>query len=147
VGELAALLRVNDILYINTTNVRRQVIVDSFNPLEPSKSTGLQSVLVQITQSPFKVAGDFAKDTGPAADRAKEVLQFLKGGPTSDQWAQIASENSLVATSLSKFKPEVVARLIYQGYVVTMCNLHVFFDDFPLRPEELSIDRFRALIK
>jgi len=28
-----------------------------------------------------------------------------------------------------------------------MCNLHVFFDDFPLVPEELSIDRFRALIK
>ena len=147
VGELAALLRVNDVMYINTTNVRRQVIVASYDPLKPDKSTGLQSVLVQITQSPFKVAGDYANDTGPAADRAKEVLDLLKGGPTSDQWAQIASENSAVATSLSKFKPEVVARLIYQGYVVTMCNLHVFFDDFPLRPEELSIERFRALIK
>jgi hypothetical protein len=104
-------------------------------------------VLVQITQSPFLVASDFARYTGPAADRAREVLEFLKGGPTSDQWAQIARDNSAVATSLSKFKPEVVARLIYQGYVVTMCNLHVFFDDFPLRPGELSIERFRELIK
>ena len=147
VGEVAALLRVNDVLYINTTNVRRQLIVDSYNPLDPDKSSGLQSVLVQITQSPFRVANDFSKGVGSAADRAKEVLELLKNGPSQDQWAQIATENSAVGTSLSKFKPEVVARLIYQGYVVTMCNLHVFFDDFPLRPEELSIERFRALIK
>jgi hypothetical protein len=147
VGEFAALLRVNDIMYINTTNVRRQLIVDSYDPLDPGRSSGLQSVLVQITQSPFLVASDFARYAGPAADRAREVLEFLKGGPTSDQWAQIARDNSAVATSLSKFKPEVVARLIYQGYVVTMCNLHVFFDDFPLRPGELSIERFRELIK
>ena len=147
VGELASLLRVNDVMYINTTNVRRQLIVDSYDPLDPAKSSGLQSVLVQISQSPFVVASDFARYTGPAADRAKEVLEFLKNGPTSEQWAQIASENSAVATSLSKFKPEVTARLIYHGYVVTMCNLHVFFDDFPLRPEELSIERFQALIK
>ena len=147
VGEVASLLRVNDVMYINTTNVRRQVIVDSYDPLDPNKASGLQSVLVQITQSPFVVASDFARYTGPAADRAKEVLEFLKNGPTSEQWAEIARENSAVGTSLSKFKPEVTARLIYQGYVVTMCNLHVFFDGFPLRPEELSIERFRALIK
>ena len=147
VGELMALLRVNDVMYINTTNVRRQAIVDSFNPLDPAKASALQSVLVQIAQSPFVVASSFAKDTGPAADRAKEVLEFLKGGPSSDAWKQIASDNANVGTSLNRFKPDVTARLIYQGYVVTMCNLHVFFPDFPLRPEELSIDRFRALIK
>ena len=147
VGELVALLRVNDVMYINTTNVRRQAIVDSYNPLDPTKAAALPSVLVQIAQSPFVVATDFAKETGAAADRAKEVLEFLKGGPSFDQWRQIASDNAKVGTSLSKFGPEVTARLIYQGYVVAMCNLHVFFPDFPLRPEELSIDRFRALIK
>ena len=147
VGELMALLRVNDVLYINTTNVRRQAIVDSYNPLDPTKASALPSVLVQISQSPFVVASDFAQKTGPAADRAREVLEFLQGGPTSNQWKQIASDNANVGTSLSKFGPEVTARLIYQGYVVTMCNLHVFFPEFPLRPDELSIDRFRALIK
>lgn len=147
VGELAALLRINDILYINTTNVRRQVIVDSYNPLDPTKAAALPSVLVQIAQSPFVVASDFSEKTGPAADRAKEVLNFLKGGPSKDQWKKIASDNANVGTSLSKFGPDVTARLIYHGYVVAMCNLHVFFPDFPLRPEELSIDRFRALIK
>lgn len=147
VGELMALLRVNDVLYINTTNVRRQAIVDSYNPLDPTKASALASVLVQISQSPFVVATDFARYSGDAAERAKEVLEFLKGGPSSDQWKKIASDNANVGTSLSKFGSEVTARLIYHGYVVTMCNLHVFFPDFPLRPEDLSIDRFRALIK
>ena len=147
-GELAALIRVNDVMYINTTNVRRQAIVDSFNPLDPTKASALPSVLVQIAQSPFVVAKSFAKFTGPVAERAQQVLDVLKNGPTSDEWAEIARDNSAVATSLSKFGTEVTARLIYQGYVVTMCNLHVLFgDDFPLRPEELAIERFTVLIK
>ena len=58
VGELAALLRVNDVMYINTTNVRRQAIVDSYNPLDPTKASALPSVLVQIAQSPFVVASE-----------------------------------------------------------------------------------------
>jgi hypothetical protein len=148
VGELMALLRVNDILYINTTNVRRQVIVDSFNPADPTKAASLPSVLVQIAQSPFRVASAFATGQSPVGDRAREVLQFLQsGGPSKDEWSKIASDNSTVATSLSKFGAEVTARLIYQGYVVTMCNLRVLFGlDFPLFPEALSIERFRALI-
>ena len=147
-GELAALLRVNDILYINTTNVRREVIVESFDPDDPTRTTGLQSVLVQIAQSPFGVASKYAEAQTPAGARAREVLEFLKAGPSSDEWSQIVNANSTVATSLSKFGPEVTARLIYQGYVVTMCNLHTFFADaYPLFPEELAIERFRSLIR
>ena len=148
VGEITSLLRVNNILYINTTNVRRQNIVDSFNPADPTKAAALPSVLVQIAQSPFRVASAFAADTSDVGDRARNVLKLLEEkGPTKDQWSQIAIDNAKVATSLSKFKPEVTARLIYQGYVVTMCNLHVLFGtDFTLFPEELSIERFRALI-
>ena len=147
IGELTALLRVNDVLYINTTNVRRQAIVDSYNPADPTSATGPASVLVQISQSPFQVASRFKTGTAPVNDRAREVLEFLAQGPNQDYWSTLASENSTVATSLSKFGSEVSARLVYQGYVVTMCNLHVFFGTgFPLFPEELSLDRFRALI-
>jgi hypothetical protein len=146
VGEVMSLIRVNSVMYINTTNVRRQVIVDSFNPIDPTKAAALPSVLVQIAQSPFRVASSFAPDTSSVGARAKAVLEFLKNGPSRDEWAKIASDNSGVATSLSKFGPEVTARLIYQGYVVTMCNLHVLFDTgFPLFPQELDLDRFRAL--
>jgi hypothetical protein len=147
IGELAALLRVNNILYINTTNVRRQAIVASFDPTNPVTASALPSALVQISQSPFAVASAFANGTTPVAERAQRVLDFLANGPTSDEWAGIARENSAVATSLSKLGAEVSARLIYQGYVVTMCNLHVLFDtDFPLVPDALAIERFRQLI-
>jgi len=147
VGELMALIRVNDILYINTTNVRRQAIVASFDPTDPTKESALPSLLVQIAQSPFKVANAYAEKTAKVGERAREVLEFLKKGPTSDEWSKIARDNSSVGTSLSRFKPEITARLIYQGYVVAMCNLHVLFGThFPLRAEELSIDRFRQLI-
>jgi Patatin-like phospholipase len=150
VGELLALLRVNNVLYINTTNVRRQAIVDSFRPgdaADPTKASALPSVLVQIAQSPFVVANAFAPATTPVGQWAREVLEFLKNGPNSNEWANIARENSAVATSLSKFGKEVTARLIYQGYVVTMCNLHVLFGtDFTLVSGSLDIDRFRELI-
>jgi len=147
IGELAALLRVNDILYINTTNVRRQNIVDSYNPADPTAVAGLPSVLVQISQSPFQVASKFAFGTSPVAERAKQVLELLQHGPSKDEWSKIASDNSAVATSLSKFGADVTARLVYQGYVVTMCNLYVLFGaGFPLFQAELDLARFRALI-
>lgn len=147
IGELAALLRVNDILYINTTNVRRQAIVASFNPAAPVTTTALPGALVQISQSPFAVATKFAKGSTPVAARAQEVLDLLAHGPSSKDWAAIASANAGVATSLSKMGTEVSARLIYQGYVVAMCNLHVLFGtDFPLIPDALAIEPFRELI-
>lgn len=152
VGELMALLRVNDVMYINTTNVRRQAIVDSFNPADPTKASALPSTLVQITQTPFVVADAFVSGTTKVAQRAREVQEFLKNGPSKDDWKKIASDNATVATSLSKFGTDVTARLIYQGYVVTMCNLYVLFGDdfgisYPLIPAGLSLERFRALIK
>lgn len=147
VGEVLALLRVMNVMFINTTNVRRQVIFDSFNPAHPDRVSGLPSVLVQISQSPFLVPNAYAQESAPVGQRARGVLQFLSQGPSSEAWSQIAVQNSAVATTLSKLGADVSARLIYQGYVVTMCNLHVFFgDDFPLFSEELAIERFRRLI-
>jgi len=148
IGEVVALLRVMDVMFVNTTNVRRQAIVASFNPADPKAASALRSVLVQIAQSPFVVANAFRNDQTDVGLRARAVIEFLAQGPTTrDQWTQIASDNSAVATTLSKLGADVSARLIYQGYVVTMCNLHVFFgDDFLLRPDDLALARFRALI-
>ena len=147
IGEVLALLRVMDVMFINTTNVRRQVIFDSYNPADPAKASSLPSVLVQISQSPFLVPNAYARETTPVGQRARDVLDFLSQGPSSKAWEQIANQNSAVATTLSKLGADVSARLIYQGYVVTMCNLHVFFgNDFPLLREELAIERFRELI-
>jgi hypothetical protein len=147
IGEVFALLRVMDVMFINTTNVRRQAIVASYNPADPTTASALPSVLVQIAQSPFVVANKFSGDQSEVGRRARAVLEFLSHGPSSEAWTQIANDNSAVATTLSKVGADVSARLIYQGYVVTMCNLHVFFgEEFPLRPEALSLQKFRALI-
>jgi thiol-disulfide isomerase/thioredoxin len=148
-AEVMALLRVLDILYINTTNVRRQDIVEGFDPEHPDKPCALPGGLVQISQSPFSVARKFAfrETPNPVTVRANEVLELLKQGPTREEWEKIAAENSAVSTNLSKLGDEVTTRLIYQGYVVTMCNLHVLFSDFPLVPDGLNIANFRQLIK
>ena len=148
IGEVLALLRVMNVMFVNTTNVRRQVIVASFNPADPTRTAaGLPSVLVQIAQSPFVVPDAFQHDESAVGQRARAVLDFLSQGPSSQAWAQIANENSTVATTLSKLGADVSARLIYQGYVVTMCNLHVFFgEDFPLRADGLQLQKFRSLI-
>ncbi|HZN08131.1 MAG TPA: patatin-like phospholipase family protein [Pyrinomonadaceae bacterium] len=148
IGEVLALLRVMDVMYVNTTNVRRQVIVASYNPADPRTASALPSVLVQISQSPFVVANAFSRDQTAVGQRARDVIAFLKQGPNSEEaWAQIANDNSAVSTNLSKLGADVSARLIYHGYVVMMCNLHVFFgEDYPLRSDALQVAPFRALI-
>jgi hypothetical protein len=143
IGEVAALLRVNEVMYINTTNVRRQEIVRSYDPNNPNQAGSLPSVLVQIAQSPFVVAETFAGRSGPAANRARAVLEQL--GQTKETWATIVRENAAVKTTLKRLEPGLSASLIYQGYAVTMCNLHVIFgEEFPLRP--LEFERFLKLV-
>ena len=145
VGEVTTLAGVVDVMYINTTNRRRQEITRSFNPDHPNDAKGLPGALIQISQSPFVVAEAFSKGNGPAAARAKDVLALL--GNTEDTWAKIAQDNAKVATTLSKLGTDVSARLVYQGYVVAMCNLHVIFgEEFPLCPSEIPFDRFRELV-
>ena len=151
-GEILALLRVSDVMYVNTTNVRRQDIVRSFDPLTPDRTGALPAALVQIAQTPFGVADQFARAVGhPVAQRAESVIRALGPG-NRESWREIASQNSSVATTLAKLGTTVSARLLYQGYVVAMCNLHVIFgsDDGPQGDWPLlaipSLDRFLALV-
>ncbi len=150
VNEVTALLRVSGVMYMNTTNVRRQEIVASFEPDHPAREGYLPGVLVQIAQSPFDVAAKFAKGRDEVARRANAVIQAL-GQASRDEWKRIAADNSAVATTLSKLGTDVSARLLYQGYVVAMCNLHVIFGgvdggEWPLLavPE---LERFSELAK
>jgi len=146
IGEIAALLRVNDVMYINTTNVRRRDIVENYNPNSPSAATKLPGALIQITQSPFVVAEKFAPTAGPAGPRAQAALLLL--GNTKKEWDELAKENATVSTTLKKLGVDVSTRLIYHGYVLTMCNLHVIFGkEFPLLSgAEIAHDRFRKLV-
>lgn len=76
IGEVIALLRVMDVMFINTTNVRRQVIVASYNPADPRTASALPSVLVQIAQSPFVVANAFAHEAKAVANAPGPCSSF-----------------------------------------------------------------------
>lgn len=151
-GELLAFLRITNIMYINTTNVRRQEIVQSYDPAAPERHGELPGVLVQIAQSPFDVADGYSAVAGqPVAARARAVTAAL-GPARREEWRQIARENAEVGTTLSKLGAEVTARLLYHGYVTAMCNLHVVFGDpaseyggWPLL-QVPSLERFEKLV-
>lgn len=125
-GEVFGFVRIIGTMYINTTNVRRQEIVGSFDPAQPAQRGPLPGVLVQIAQSPFTVAEFYAKSDEPAvAARAQAVIAAL--GATKEEWRRIAEQNAEVKTTLAKLGAEVTARLLYHGYVTAMCNLHTVF--------------------
>jgi hypothetical protein len=47
---------------------------------------------------------------------------------------------------LRKLGPDATARLLWHGYVLAACNLHVILDDFPLPDRLPTVDTFRRLI-
>ena len=149
-GEVLALNRVIDILFVNTTNVRRQNIVASFDPARPDEAGPLPAALVQIAQSPFVVAKYFRHSSDPAvARRAEDVIEALGGEVEEKNWELIAKENSNAATTLSKLGTEVSGRLMYHAYVLAMCNLYVIFGPdrgWPLRAIP-GRERFERLAK
>lgn len=128
-GELLTLKRDVDVLYDTTTSTRRRWLFDTF----VNEQGALRGAIVQITQSPFHVAGRYAE--GPQDDdaklRAAAVLAAL--GDTKNEWASVAAANRAVKTTLSKVGPEVAVRLVRHGYVLAMANLHVLLD-YPLLP-------------
>ena len=126
VGEVLALSRVMDVMYVNTTTVRRQVIVRGCHPGEAVGRGEIPGALVQMAQSPFRVMEAFRRGEDALASRAREVIEAL-GPHTREEWDRIAAATSTVKTTLSALGREVSARLTYQGYVVAMCNLYVLF--------------------
>jgi predicted acylesterase/phospholipase RssA len=129
IGEALTLKRDVDVLYDTTTSTRRRWLFDTFS----HEQSALRGAIVQITQSPFLVAGRYAESPheDDAKRRATAVLAAL--GDTSDEWAVIAAANRNVKTTLSKLGPTVASRLVRHGYVLAMANLHVLLD-YPLLP-------------
>ena len=144
INEVLAMKRVIDVLYDNTTTVRRRFLMSEFDIAEKSGGTP-RGTLVMLEQSPFRVPSAFLRDEEhwPArAARARVALASL--GDTQDSWNEIVRLNCAVPTTFRSLGNEVVARLLYQAYVTAMCNLHVILG-YPL----LSIPQladFEALV-
>lgn len=144
-GEITGLLRAKDVLYDNTTSLRRWGLVGRFDRGE-LEHRGLRGALVHIPRSPFDIPRDFAEQSFwlDRAERAKEVIAwFVDEDETA--WIEIAKADCGVRTTLWGFGTQVSARLLRHAYMLAMANLHVILDDYPLVPLP-PIERFEALV-
>jgi hypothetical protein len=145
-GELAALWKDKDVLYDQTTAIRRQGLVGRFDRAELQRK-GMRGALVHIPQSPFEVPDAFS-DRADWPDRqrwAKQALQALGDSQkTREDWEAVARANAEVGTVLNRLGTEVSARLLHHGYVLAMVNLHVILG-YPMLPVP-DRDRFEEFV-
>lgn len=130
-GEILSLLRDKDVLYDNSTSLRRKGLVGRFDRAE-LQGKGLRGALVHIPQSPFQVPHNFERSTDwpERAGRALEVLRALEG-ESETEWEALTSASRGVKTSLSRLGPERTATVLRHGYLLAMANCHVILD-YPL---------------
>ncbi|MEA2826745.1 MAG: hypothetical protein QOG43_1184 [Actinomycetota bacterium] len=134
-GELTSLLAVKDVLYDQTTAVRRRLLDVRFRATRAGSrdpNVRLDGGLVQIDRSPFELPRTFASGSDDLARRARSALDLLTPGEEA-AWAADAEANRRVKTALSKIPADRAARLLRHAYVLTMVNMHVL-RDYPLLP-------------
>ena len=134
-GELTSLLAVKDVLYDQTTAVRRRLLDVRFRATRAGvgdPNVRLDGGLVQIDRSPFELPRAFASGKDDMAERANRALDRLGRGEEA-AWAADAEANRGVKTALSKIPSDRAARLLRHAYVLTMVNMHVL-RDYPLLP-------------
>jgi hypothetical protein len=149
VGEVTTLLAVKDVLYGQTTAVRRRLLDLRFRVTrhDPAVPEGrLTGALVQIDQSPYKLPDAFAPYDDDLGTRAKAAIEQLGGDDAASReaWSHAADANRRVKTALSKIPATRAASLLRHGYALAMANCHVLLD-YPLvdLPDE---DRFLELV-
>jgi predicted acylesterase/phospholipase RssA len=134
-GELTSLLAVKDVLYDQTTAVRRRLLDVRYRATRAGvtdPNVRLGGGTVQIDRSPFEVPRSFASGSDDIARRARTALDLLTPGEEA-AWAAEAEANRRVKTALSKIPADRAARLMRHSYVLTMVNMHVL-RDYPLLP-------------
>ena len=155
-GELLTLLREKDILYqVGTTN-RRYGLINQFDtvrlaqalPFGPQRdallrSAGLNGALTHIATDPRWTSTVKLPSPGEQA-ACDEVAAKLASFPDQSWIDEAGQLSGKVPTTLAKVGRTNAAALLWLGYVLTMANLHVFFDgplyDLPSR------QRFEALM-
>ena len=148
-GEITTLLAVKDVLYDQTTAVRRRLLDLRFRAVRAGFTPpdgDLAGTMVQIDRSPFDIPERFKGDD-EIAKRASKALEQLEalGGPNAKQdWERVAKANRDVKTTLSKIDTDRAIALVRHAYVLTMVNAFVLLD-YPWHdvPDDAS---FRALM-
>ena len=143
IGEAATLLTVKDVMYDQTTSVRRRLLDLRFRTSSADTPDGpLQGSIVQIGRSPFELPDAFKNGSDDLAIRARAAIDWL-GESNRSAWKETAKGNAGTKTTLWKIAPDRAEALIRHAYILTMVNSHVLLD-YPL----ISIpdDKFRSLI-
>lgn len=136
-GEITNLLAVKDVLYDQTTAVRRRLLDLRFRVTrrDPGSADGnLSGAPVQIDRSPYDLPDTFANYDDDIAQRARNCIRQL--GDTPHQratWADTAETSRKIKTALSKIDPDQASALIRHAYALTMTNCHVLLN-YPLLP-------------
>jgi hypothetical protein len=139
-GELLTMLREKSILYqVGTTN-RRAGLVRQFDtvrlaqglPAGPQRdsllgSAGLNGALTHIATNPRWPSTVRLPSPGEQAACARVAAKLASFADQSwiDQAAVLSGK---VPTTLAKVGRDNASALLWLGYVLTMANLHVFFD-------------------
>lgn len=130
VGEIRSLLAVKDVMYPQTTAVRRRLLnvryriardedrglIDSNAPV---RREALRGATIQINRSPFEIPDDYRSGADAPAARAQAAIAKL-GERTRDSWAAEADRNRRVKTTCPGWPRSARSRRSGHGYVLTM---------------------------
>ncbi|MEA2931271.1 MAG: hypothetical protein QOI56_56 [Actinomycetota bacterium] len=135
-GEITSLLAVKDVLYDQTTAVRRRLLDARYRATRAGiedRSVRLTGGTVQIDRSPYELPRTFADGKDDLARRAQKAIEALDALSPGEEaaWAADAHANRSVKTALSKIPADRAARLLRHAYVLTMVNMHVL-REYPL---------------
>ena len=141
IGEIRSLLAVKDVMYRQTTAVRRRLLntryrisrdedLGNISPNAGVLQEALRGTTIQIHRSPFVVADVYKSGSDAIAARARAAIVAL-GEENRTFWAGEADRNRRVKTTLSRVTQERAESLIRHGYVLSMINCHVLLD-YPL---------------
>jgi len=145
-GELMSLLAVKDVLYDQTTAVRRRLLDARYRATRAGirdDNVRLDGGTIQIDSSPYSLPRAFANGSDDVARRARAALDLLTPGEER-AWEAEAEANQGVKTALSKIPSDRAARLLRHAWVLTMVNMHVL-RDYPLLPIP-SVSDFEKLV-
>jgi hypothetical protein len=157
VGEIASLLAVKDVMYRQTTAVRRRLLNVRYHIAQDRDSIprgtrvlrdALRGATIQIDRSQFELPTEFSRGGDELAERARAAISALEKDVGTDDaeayWAAEAQANRTVQTTLSRIDAGRAQSLIRHGYVLTMVNSHVLLG-YPLR-EIPKTDAFAKLV-
>jgi predicted acylesterase/phospholipase RssA len=134
-GELVTLLAVKDVMYDQTTALRRRWLDTRYRIAARAGDSlpdlALRGATIQIDRSPYDLADRYARFRDDQGRAAADVIARLDAGDGREYWTAAAVASSGVGTNLSRIPVDQAAGLLRHAYVLTMANCHVLLG-YPL---------------